>query len=279
MHRPDGWQDPFNSTTLALDTIRRLDPYHPVAVVLNCQDYYFGPYSAGADIIMEDVYPIGTNQSWSKWNTTCNTTIGDCGCDNCRDGVHVVQNVGNRLDDLSKYEEWLGRWPKTKIHNPQSFHGEGYWARDPTPEEEWAMNLLALNHGAQGVISWVYPAAEILSQAHGKLAKVITKSPVLDFVVGGDRPPRVQASANEDVDVSFWKLGNRMLVSLVNSGYSDVNGPVEIAVPDVASIESTIWGNLSWSVEGGKLSVPGVAALETAMVIVKVSCVRRGLLL
>ncbi|TPX09846.1 uncharacterized protein E0L32_008868 [Thyridium curvatum] len=273
---PDGWQDPFNSTTLALDTIRRLDPYHPVAVVLNCQDYYFGPYSAGADIIMEDVYPIGTNQSWSKWNTTCNTTIGDCGCDNCRDGVHVVQNVGNRLDDLSKYEEWLGRWPKTKIHNPQSFHGEGYWARDPTPEEEWAMNLLALNHGAQGVISWVYPAAEILSQAHGKLAKVITKSPVLDFVVGGDRPHRVKVSANEDVDVSFWKLGNRMLVSLVNSGYSDVNGPVEIAVPDAASIEATVWGGLSWSVEGGKLSVPGVAALETAMVIVKLSCVRRG---
>lgn len=58
---PDGWQDPFSAPQAAYDLIRGLDPYHPVAVTLNCQDYYFGEYSAAADFLMADVYPIGIN--------------------------------------------------------------------------------------------------------------------------------------------------------------------------------------------------------------------------
>ena len=46
-------------------------------MTLNCQNYYFAEYSAGADILMEDAYPIGINATYStKWDTPVNRTYG-----------------------------------------------------------------------------------------------------------------------------------------------------------------------------------------------------------
>jgi hypothetical protein len=271
---PDGHQDPFNGTVLARDMIRSLDPYHPVAVVLNCQDFYFAEYTAGADIIMEDVYPIGINSTWSKWGTACNKTLGDCGCDNCQGNV---QDVSSRLDDLAKYERWLGLWPKTKIHNPQSFFGEGYWLRYPTPEEEYVMVLLALNHGAHSIISWVYPTgsrstmADLLGSAHGNLSRVVTASPAVDFLIGSDRPHPVPITVwnSTVVDVAYWILGKKMLVSTVNGGYVDINGTVHVPIPKSAGISTTLWGGVQWMLSGDKLlTTTALPALGTSLLIV-----------
>ena len=30
-----------------------MDGYYPVSIVLNCENYYFSPYVAGADIVLE----------------------------------------------------------------------------------------------------------------------------------------------------------------------------------------------------------------------------------
>ena len=35
------------------DFIYQMDGYHPVSIVLNCKNYYFSPYVAGADIVIE----------------------------------------------------------------------------------------------------------------------------------------------------------------------------------------------------------------------------------
>jgi hypothetical protein len=264
---PDGWQDPFSAPVAAQSVLHSLDPYHPVAVVLNCQNYYFGAYTDGADIIMEDVYPIGINSTFSKWGTACNATLGDCGCDNCQGNV---QDVSRRLDDLSKYERWLGRWPKTKMHNPQSFHGEGYWGRDPSPEEEWVMVLLAVNHGAKGIISWVWPASELLGRAHGMLARVLAADPVVGFVVGGDVPRAVDVGVPgvDVVDVAYWVVGKSMLVSVVNGGYVAVNQTVTVAVPNATAIASAPWGaNVGWTLANSKLSVPVLPALSTSLLV------------
>lgn len=212
---------------------------------------------------MEDVYPIGINSTWSKWGTACNTTLGDCGCDNCEGNV---QDVSKRLDDLATYEDWLGLWHKTKIHNPQSFYGEDYWFRDPSVEEEWVMSTLAFNHGAQSIISWVYPDAEILSVAHGTLAKVVTVSPVVDFIVG-TRPVKVSVSCYETVDVSYWVVGKQMLVSVANGGYVDIDKPVSFPVPGAITISSTPWGNITWELAGSRLTAPALPALGTSMII------------
>lgn len=264
---PDGWQDPFSAPVLAYDLLRKLDPYHPVAVVLNCQNYYFAEYSAPADILMADVYPIGINATFSKWGTACTPSLGDCGCDNCEG---TVQDVPARFDDLARYESWLGRWPKTKIFNPQSFHGQDYWFRDPSPAEEYVMAALALNHGAQGVISWVYPTSEILGRAHGAFAKVISREPVLGFLVGGDRPRKidVRVPGTDVVDAAGWIVGKKMLVIVVNGGYVDVKQRVEVPVPNVTVVAGTHWGNVTWRLEGEKLSTGVLPAMAVSLVVV-----------
>ncbi|KAL2256109.1 hypothetical protein VTK26DRAFT_2173 [Humicola hyalothermophila] len=267
---PDGWQDPFSAPLAAYSLIRRLDPYHPVAITLNCQNYYFGPYSSAADFLMADVYPIGINATYSKWGTPCNATLGDCGCDNCEG---TVQDVPRRFDDFARYERWLGRsWPKTKVNNPQSFHGEDYWLRDPSTGEEEVMNMLAVNHGARGVISWLWPTSPRLAETHGRLAKVLTASPVLEFLVGGGDGPwplTVEVPGFDVVDVASWVGEGRMLVSVVNGGYVDVEQVVNVPVPNATVIESTPWGSVNWKLEGGVLSAPLLPALGSSMVVLR----------
>ncbi|KAK4191712.1 hypothetical protein QBC35DRAFT_375487 [Podospora australis] len=268
---PDGWQDPFTAPHAAHDLIKSLDPYHPVAITLNCQNYYFAEYSAAADFIMEDVYPIGINATWSKWGTECNITHGDCGCDNCEG---TIQDVPDRLDTLATYEKWLGLWPKTKFHNPQSFHGQDYWLRDPTVGEEHAMNVLAFNHGARGVISWVWPTSGILGKAHGELATVVTKPPVRDFIVGGGNPERIEVPVQwtEVVDAAYWvhpEDQRRVLVGVVNGGYVGVTERVEVELVNATKIEKVVWGDVKWKLEAEKLVVEGtMPALATSFVIV-----------
>ncbi|KAK4203847.1 hypothetical protein QBC40DRAFT_345941 [Triangularia verruculosa] len=271
---PDGWQDPFDLSVQAQSLIHQLDPYHPAVVTLNCQNYYFKEYSSGADIIMSDVYPIGINSTFSKWGTECNVTHGDCGCDNCQG---IVQDVSDRLDTLSEYEKWLGLWPKTKFHNPQSFHGQDYWLRDPTVEEEHAMNVLAFNHGMKGIISWLWPSSTVLAEAHGKLAKVVTRSPVKEFLVGGDGvdgPGRVEArvpgTGIEIVDAAVWvdKTRNKALIGVVNGGYADIERRVEVPVVNATTVDKTLWGGVEWRVEGELLVVDRLPALATSFVLV-----------
>lgn len=48
---PDGKSNPLNSTGIAYDIIKELDPYHPSSLALNCYDFYYSDYAAGADII------------------------------------------------------------------------------------------------------------------------------------------------------------------------------------------------------------------------------------
>ena len=63
---PDGWEDPQNGTTIAYDTINSLDGYHPVSLVLNCENYFFPEYTVGTDIVMQDTYMIGNNVTFSS---------------------------------------------------------------------------------------------------------------------------------------------------------------------------------------------------------------------
>ncbi|KAI0123165.1 hypothetical protein BJ170DRAFT_641104 [Xylariales sp. AK1849] len=261
---PDGWQKPFDAPVKAQELIHQLDPYHPVAVTLNCQDYYFGQYSLGADILMEDVYPIGINATFSKWNTTCNTTLGDCGCDNCEGNV---QDVSSRLDDLSSYEYWLGQWPLPKFHNPQIFHGEDYWFRDPTPGEARVMNALAFNRGATGIFGWTWPGSWELFDVHSQMSAVVTEAPVRDFLLSG-KPGRIYVSGPEVLDMAYWVVGSQMLMTILNGGYVDVEGPLTIPPPEPAvGIQSVAFGDLPWDFVDGELTIDVLPAMTASFVI------------
>lgn len=262
---PDGWQHPFEAQVLSHQLIRSIDPYHPVSVTLNCQNYYFDRYTEGADFIMEDAYPIGINSTFSKWGTPCNATYGDCGCDNCEGSV---QDVPSRLDDLSRYEAWLGRWPKTKAHNPQSFYGEGYWLREPTADEAVVMNALAFNHGAKAIVSWVWPTSDNLAGIHGRFASLVTASPVLDFVAG-EAAQKVPVADLDLVDVAFWGKDGEILLSVVNGGYELVDGPVKVTLPEGVvpkAVKSNAWGEMSWELLADGIQAQDLKPMTAYMV-------------
>lgn len=284
---PDGWGDDLGATKAAYNAIAQADPYHPVALVLNCQNYHFREYTAGADIIMEDAYPIGINATYSvKWGTPCNTTLGDCGCDNC---VGSLLDVPNRIDQFKEYGAWLGgaavRKPIWAV--PQAFGNEDYWRRYPTVPEVWAMDLLALNHGAKARLAWIYSVAEKSSSSSAKrdidfqnqtfeaassLAKVLTASPVMDYLTGV--PLTLLQDGNKGgLDIGFWRNKTDGLLCIVNPTEKTVN-PAEIDLPpDIWTVRilSEPWGSVGWDLRGPKLIAKqsaGLAGYTTSCVLI-----------
>lgn len=279
---PDGWGYPFASTTDAYDLLAREDRYHPTALVLNCQDYYFAEYAAGADIIMEDAYPVGINATYStKWATPVNRTYGDCGCDNCEGSFNLL-NVPARVDDFRKYAAWIGGASSSAVAAtrkpvwavPQAFSGEEYWSRDPTAEETWAMDLLAFNHGAKGRLAWIYPPSDVLGNATSLLARVVTVSPVMDYLTGAN-PVLLQdgRAGGGSLDVAYWSSEDveGVLVGVVNPVDSTVSTPVTISLPEglnVSEIKSQPWGDVAWTLDGSNLvSASGLEGLATSYIV------------
>lgn len=275
---PDGWGYTFESCTDAYNLLADMDKYHPTALVLNCQNHFFKEYTAGADIIMEDAYPVGINATFStKWSTPVNETYGDCGCDNCAGSANLL-NVPQRVEDFKKYAAWIGgssvaRKPVWAV--PQAFSGEQYWSRDPTADETWAMDLLAFNHGAKGRFAWIYPPSAALGNASSQLAKVVTVSPVMDFLTGAN-PVLVSdgLAGNGTLDVAYWsRPGQGVLVGLVNPVDVTLTSAVQVALPgglNVTKVASQPWGNASWALDGSTLvSSGGFAALGTSYVILQ----------
>jgi hypothetical protein len=267
---PDGWQYALNSTRLAYDLLKEEDPYHPTGLVLNCENYYFKEYASGADYLMEDAYPVGINPYHSrKWNTTCNETYGDCGCDNC---IGQLQDVSDRLDAFFNYQEWLGEWEKPLWSVLQAFSGERYWSRDPTTAETWAMILLSFNHMAKAIMSWTFPATNTLNKAHAAIAKVATKSPVSTFLLNSE-PVQVDMKGQRLLDVSYWISESQAMVGFVNLAYLESDESVFVELPiNVGKLASQPWGSLSWSLGGRSnestvLKAAGLNGLDTSILI------------
>ncbi|QSZ31400.1 hypothetical protein DSL72_000965 [Monilinia vaccinii-corymbosi] len=269
---PDGTASPLNSTSLAYAQLKSLDPYHPVSLVLNCQNFYYPEYAAGADIIFQDAYPIAINATWSiPYGIPCNATYGDCGCDNC---VGELEDVSNRLDDFQSYQANIGPGSQGGLKKPtwsvlQAFGGTEYWKRIPSAEEVEAMMLLSVNHDAKGITYWIYPSSDSINAGSGELGKVLQSEPAIDFLFGTNV---IKGLGSGLLDVSAWIAGDQMMVGIVNEGYLDSGDEVTIEFPaHVTSLSRTLYGNSNWTVSGGKLSSMGLRGLEATILVVNLS--------
>lgn len=269
---PDGWEYPLNSTRLAYDQLKELDPYHPVSLVLNCQNFYYENYAAGADIIYEDAYPVAINATWSvSWNTPCNTTYGDCGCDNC---VGELEDVSNRLDDLQDYQanlESQGSKPAWAVI--QAFGAEEYWSRVPTAAEVESMVMLAINHNAKGLSNWIYPSTDEVNAGSAQLGKVFSTKPGIDFIFGTNAIKGTSTSGPA-VDASAWIVGDQIMMGFANGGKETSPSEVTIRLPrDVSSIDKILYGATTppqWTIKGDTISKVGLKALEVGILILNI---------
>jgi hypothetical protein len=242
---PDGQSDALNDPLKSYDVIKAIDPYHPISLVLNCGNFHYSEYTRGADIILTDPYPIAMNATWSnQWNTLCNTTYGDCGCDNCKGNF---RDVSDRLDKLKTYQHWLSNAPLGAPSNdpgrspggpksfwgvPQVFGGSEYWQRPPTAEEEMVMVWLFINHGAKGILGWNFPTTPELTSVMSAMAKLVTGDEVTGLLLG-DNPQEleVEVDGGVDVDSAAWIVGGKMLVSVVYLGLGDTDSLLVVKLP------------------------------------------------
>lgn len=268
---PDGKGNPVNSTGIASEKIRQLDPYHPSSLALNCYDFYYAEYAQGGEVIIADVYPISTNTSYSTvYETVCNSTYGCCGCDDCRG---TFEDISDRLDEFYRRDELIG-WSKTQWFAPQAFGNETFWTRYPTAAEEVVMTLLAINHGAKGIVMWDFPTAADVANVTRRLASVLTSNDTASFLLGA---PRTQTGSS-GVDAAVWVDADARLalVIIVNLEYGNTESVVEVAAPGetvFTSVVETLWGDLEWEVDGGRalLGSAGMLGLQASVIIVGVA--------
>ncbi|TPR05697.1 ABC transporter family protein [Aspergillus niger] len=263
---PDGKSNPLNSTRLAYDLIRSMDPYHPVSLALNCKDFYYEEYASGADIILSDVYPISTNTSWSTvYDTPCNATYGCCGCDDC---AGEFEDISDRLNQFYDFDGVIG-WEKVHWGAPQAFGEETFWTRYPTAEEEVVMVMLSVNHGAMGIVMWDYPSSGGIERVTRELAPVVTGEVFVGFLDEGVRGEGVVRGAKR-VDVAGWVVEEgKALVSVLNLNYGGT-GEVRVGLEGVrvAGVESVLWGGEEWVVKDGELVREGLRGLEVCILVV-----------
>lgn len=265
---PDGNGDPLDSTTLAYDAIKEADPYHPVSLVLNCDNYHYKEYSAGADIILTDPYPIGTNMTFStKHQTVCNNMFGDCGCDGC-DGNLV--DVSRRLDKYHGYQDILGSSQKVFWGVPQAFGASEYWSRTPTAAEEVAMAMLFVNHGAKGIVAWNYPTTAELTNVTSQLAKALSGDEIVDFLLWA-KPQRLTLTAQPTFDAAAWRVGKFILFSIIHLGSQPYTKDLKLGLGVNARAMKIVWppNGENWFLGNKSITKPGMAPLEVNLFLVE----------
>ncbi|KAH7348501.1 hypothetical protein BKA65DRAFT_261432 [Rhexocercosporidium sp. MPI-PUGE-AT-0058] len=268
---PDGWSYALNSTKLAYDQLRELDPYHPVSLVLNCQNFYYAEYSSGADIVFEDAYPVAINATWSiPWNTPCNLTYGDCGCDNC---IGELTDVSTRLDDIQSYQENIrGRVAKPTWAVIQAFGEQDYWKSIPSVAEVENMMMLAINHNAKGLTYWIYPSTSEVNVGSGELGKNFQSQTGMGFLFGTNAIKGLPVVGEPLVDASAWIVDGKMMVGIASGEYADFTSTVTIMLPaSAASVDEVLYGDSGWTVSGRMLSKTGMKALEVGVVVLKLT--------
>ncbi|KAF3765193.1 hypothetical protein M406DRAFT_352117 [Cryphonectria parasitica EP155] len=271
---PDGKGNPLNSTGIAYNVIKSLDPYHPISLALNCYDFYYEDYAAGADIITPDVYPISTNLTYSTvYDTVCNATYGCCGCDDCGTGTTVFSDISHRLDEFRRRDSLIG-WAKTQWFAPQAFGNETFWTRYPTAPELEVMTLLAVNHGAKAVVNWDFPTSSELSAITSDLAALFNNTAVTKFLIGTPRTQDLVVVGGANIDAALWvdESGGKALVSVANLNYYAVTGSVTVSLPSgisASGVSGNVWGNSTWQVGNGTVGIAaGLDGLETAIFVI-----------
>ncbi|KAK2460380.1 hypothetical protein APHAL10511_007545 [Amanita phalloides] len=240
---PDGTSDPLNATVTASNLITSLDGgdgkggagYHPVSLVLNCENYYFTQYTSGADIVLQDAYTVDINATWSTvWHTPCTEDFGDCGCDNCKGSF---QDIATRMDEFSQ-RLFINGWERTKAvwTVPQAFGQAQYWPRDPTGQEFVVQSILGINHGGLGVVSWDDPTTTDIKAYASTLALSLPKmTPYITSPSAAFRQTTING-----VDCGLWTVGSQTLVLATNTGYvpqtvtlTNLNLPAGAAITQV----------------------------------------------
>ena len=139
------------------------------------------------------------------------------------------------------------------------------------------MTILSINHGAKGIIMWIFPTTAELTDVTSRLARVLT-GVCANYILGADTMTGLAVDGANDIDVSAWKTGDTILVSIVNSAHENTTGPISLSLPGgllATSITQVLWGDGGWHLtstsSASHLVRSGIQSLSTDILILSLS--------
>jgi len=86
------------------------------------------------------------------------------------------------MDDYRQRLYWEGRKGVAVWNVNQAFGRESFWSRPPTGKEFILQSIIAINHGAMGIVSWIEPTTEDIMDAATSLAQNLLPS-VIPYLI------------------------------------------------------------------------------------------------
>ncbi|CAG8438269.1 3344_t:CDS:2 [Ambispora gerdemannii] len=245
---PDGeqWTDSSAELT-AYNAIKTADPYHPVALVLNCE-HTAAFYADTTDILSTDVYPIGVDVSH------CTETNDVCGCDNCLGSatLDIPKRTGVFMKDLTL----IGRQAMNQWMVLQAFSDPPtWWSKMPTEQEYRVMSYISIIYGYKSIMYWKYPFTpnDSLKAQITKLASETTA--LIPYILQSQQLPSSHlTNDNKNIYSGAWlSTDGKSLLLLVVNGDAKNKVSFKVAVKDLQS-SGSMQGNGTTD-SGGKSTV------------------------
>ncbi|CAG8559948.1 13104_t:CDS:10 [Acaulospora morrowiae] len=227
---PDGEQWINTSAVFeAYEVIKRVDPYHPAALVLNCQ-HSSAFYADSTDILITDVYPVGIN------TYHCTEYSGVCGCDNCvgNFSIDIPKRTKKYMADLNL----IGRELIVKWMVLQAFYDQNsWWERSPTLHEIRAMWYISIISGYKGLMFWRFPF--ILEHSINDQITTLSKrtKDLSDYMLSMSQlpPSHIIISPDCNINVGGWISGDQKTFLLIMVSGSEEFLKIKITIKDLIS--------------------------------------------
>jgi hypothetical protein len=222
---PNGYNLPPDSLISIYNTVKDLDPWHPVTVVFMAPFLQSRNYSDAFDIVMADPYPLPDLPA---------------------------SYVGNVTRTLSS--EFNGKRPLWIV--PQAFGGGELWGREPTVQEIRSMTYQAIINGARGIQYFVrqglnlFPKSPATWNECGRMAVEIAE--MTPWLLSDEEKINVRPGSR-DVSVLSSTHNGQLMIMAVNKVNSPRNTGFNISKPLSGKIK-VLFENRSVNINGGYFS-------------------------
>ncbi|OFY60373.1 MAG: hypothetical protein A2X04_17375 [Bacteroidetes bacterium GWF2_41_9] len=197
---PNGFKIPPEVLEKIYNTVKEIDPWHPVTMVFMAPFMASRKYSAAFDIVMADPYPVPTLP------------------------ISMVNDLAHQLNS-----EFRGKQPQWMVI--QAFGGGEWWEREPTIQEIRSMTWQSVINGATGIqyfIRWGFNYFPKSAATWAECGRISLEIAELTPWLLSDEEPFPVASGSPDIIVTSKLYKGKLAVLAVNKKNIPANSSISI---------------------------------------------------
>jgi len=209
------------------ETVKSIDPWHPVSMVFMAPFMASRKYSAAFDIVMADPYPVPTLP------------------------ISMVSDLGKQLNT-----EFRGKQPQWMV--VQAFGGGEWWEREPTIQEIRSMTWQSVISGATGIqyfIRWGFNYFPKSAAAWAECGRISLEIAELTPWLLSDEDPLPVSSGSPNIIVTSKLYKGKLAIMAVNKKNEPVNSSISIRGL-YSGKAMVLFENRSLSFSGGVINDP-----------------------